>query len=219
MTRATSFVLIGVLGAGVTLARDVRAQTTRLDGMTVEAGVAALRTRSQVDAAESDLDGVGVALAARVERGYLVARVRYVDGTLTSSDPATPDRGVADALVSVGVRVLDWLSIEAGPRTRAYSTDASTQRWGFVDVRLSGERVIVDDRVAMDLTLWRSVSGGFHESNVFDGAAGGDVGVAFKLWPQPLWARFAYRIDRGTGADPERRDTFEQLLVTARLGL
>lgn len=219
MTPAARWLLAGALGLGVPLADDARAQSDSPDGITIEAGVAALHTRSQGGAGSASLEGVGIALAARVERGYLVARVRYVDGTVTSSDAANPDRGVADAMVSVGVRVLDWLSVEAGPRTRAYSADARIQRWGFMDVRLSGERTIIDDRVAMDLALWRSVSGGFHESRVFDGASGGEVAVAFKLWRQPLWARLTYRIDRGTGADPVRSDTFEQLLLTARLSL
>jgi len=210
--------MVGLLAlAASAAAAPARAQDRPLGGAYLDGAAAAGRIRSAAGTLVEPLHGTVLALTAGLSRWSLVLDARYAEGSFTSNDPAVPARDLTEGEVQFGVRLLPVVTVSAGPHARAYTTASGSQRWVFWEARVAGQTALIPSRLDVYAQLWGAVAGSTSLSNEFGSERGGEVGARLGLPGTPLRLRIAYRIDHGSGTEPVRSDTVEQILLAVRL--
>src|SRR4029077_13045328 len=69
--------------------------------------------------------------------------VSYLQGALDPDGALGASRPLVEGTVLLGVRVLDWLTLETGPHARAYTLTAVTERWLFWELRARASSAFV----------------------------------------------------------------------------
>ena len=179
------------LVAAVLAAGEARAQTLR---PTLSGSVVTTRVRSQ---STSPFIGAGPAFLGQ---GALAIRrlkltVSYLQGTLDPDGALGASRPLVEGTVLLGVRALDWLTLETGPHARAYTLTGGTERWLFWELRACAATAFVGSTVRGYAELWRVVAADVNVPESFDHAQGGQAGMILRLGRSPLDARVGYRID------------------------
>jgi hypothetical protein len=198
-------------------AGPVRAQERLAGGAYVDGALASARTRSTAGTLTPSLHGPVFALSAGVSRWSLVLEGRYAQGGLTADDPAVPEQDLTEGEIQFGVRLLPALTVTAGPHARTYSSASGTQRWVFWEARVAGNVPLIPSRLDAHAQLWGAVVGSTSLSTAFGSERGGEVGARLSFPRFPVGLRIAYRIDHGSGINPARSDTMEQILLAVRL--
>src|SRR2546425_12465985 len=140
--RLVRFALV----AAVIAAGEARAQTLR---PTLSGSVVTTRVRSQ---STSPFIGAGPAFLGQgaLALGRLNLTASYLQGTLNPDGALGASRPLVEGTVLLGVRALDWLTLETGPHARAYSLTAGTERWLFWELRARASSAFVGSAVRGD---------------------------------------------------------------------
>src|SRR5438046_9261971 len=141
------------LVAAVLAAGEARAQML---SPTVSASLISTRVRSQ---GQNPFIGAGPAFLGpgALALGRLKRTASYLQGTLNADGPFGASRPLVEGTLLLGVRALDWLTLETGPHARAYSLTASTERWLFWELRARAATAFVGSAVRGDAERWRRV--------------------------------------------------------------
>ena len=197
------------LVAAPLVAGELRAQTLR---PTMSASLVRARVRSEAPAADQ------FAGSAFLGEGTLALRrlqlsVSYLQGTLDPDGAIGPSRDLVEGTVLLGVRPLDWLTLETGPHARAYTLTGGTQRWLFWELRARAATAFVGSAVRGYAELWRVLAADVNVPESFDHAQGGEAGMILRLSRAPLEGRLGYRIDHAVLGGGTRKETVDGVLI------
>jgi len=199
------------LVAAVLAAGEARAQMLR---PTVSASLISTRVRSQ---GQNPFIGAGPAFLGQgaLALGRLKLTASYLQGTLNADGPFGASRPLVEGTVLLGVRALDWLTLETGPHARAYSLTAGTERWLFWELRARAATAFVGSAVRGYAELWRVLGADVNVPESFDHGQGGEAGMIIRLARGPLEGRVGYRIDHAVLVAPtyQRRETVDGLVI------
>lgn len=198
-------VVLAALTAG-----EIRAQALRPVG---SASLVTARVRSQVPAGIDQFTGSAFLGQGTLAMGRVELSVSYLQGTLTHDGGTAAARDLVEGTVRLGVRALDWLTLETGPHARAYTLAASTQRWLFWELRARAATAFVGSAAQGYAELWRAVSADANVPEPFDHAQGGEVGMVLRLARAPLAVRVGYRIDHAVLGGGTRLETVDGVVI------
>jgi len=197
------------LVAGVLAAGDLRAQTLR---PTLSASLVRARLRSEAPAADrfagSAFLGEGTLSLRRLQ-----LTVSYLQGTLDPDGAVGASRDLVEGTVLLGVRPLEWLTLETGPHARAYTLPGGTQRWLFWELRARAATAFVGSTVRGYAELWRVVAADVNVPESFDHAQGGEAGMIVRLARAPLEGRVGYRLDHAVLGGGTRKETVDGVVI------
>src|SRR3989449_3799157 len=108
-------VVVAALTAG-----EVRAQALHPVG---SASLVTARVRSQVPAGIDQFTGSAFLGQGALVMGRVELIVRYLQGTLNPDGGSAARRELVEGTVLLGVRAVDWLTLEVGPHARAYTLE------------------------------------------------------------------------------------------------
>src|SRR5881397_2710435 len=145
--RRAIVLLVAALTAG-----ELGAQALRPTG---SASLVTARVRSQVPAGIDQFTGSAFLGQGAIALGRVELSVSYLQGTLTPDGGTAAARDLVEGTVRLGVRALDWLTLETGPHARAYSLTAGTERWLFWELRARAATAFVGSAVRGYAELWR----------------------------------------------------------------
>jgi hypothetical protein len=160
----------------------------------VTGAYAQLRTK-WLGAEDETLAGPLLGIEGRASQWHLHARGEYRQGRLEADGPLGSSR-VISARAALGVQLLPWLVLSAGPRlwrVELDSGDRNVLRWG---VELHGSAPLIVGLATGYASLGTSVAGTAIDRAVALRSTGGEVGVFVGGLARPLWARLGYRMDR-----------------------
>lgn len=162
------------------------------------------------------LGGEGLLLSDR-----FVIRLRYAQGGVTARDGSSSvglKRDIVEGEATVGFRALPWLTLSAGPRAWAYTTDGKDQRWLFWTGRVGAHAELLPGRMQTFVELWGALSASLTRTTEKAGGRGADAGLMMRVSEQtPLWGRLSYRIESGHAGD--LRETVEAVTLSVMYGL
>jgi hypothetical protein len=191
-------------------AGEVRAQALHAVG---SASLVTARVRSQVPAGIDQFTGSAFLGQGALALGRVELSVSYLQGTLNPHGGTAAARDLVEGTVRLGVRALDWLTLETGPHARAYTLAGSTQRWLFWELRARAAREFVGSTVRGYAELWRAISADANVPEPFDHAQGGEVGMVLRLARAPVTARIGYRIDHAVLGGGTRKETVDGVVI------
>ena len=162
------------------------------------------------------LGGEGLLLSDR-----FVVRLRYAQGGVTARDGSSSvglKRDIVEGEATFGFRALPWLTLSAGPRAWAYTTDGKDQRWLFWAGRVGARGNLLPGRMQTFVELWGGLSASVTNTTAKAGGRGADAGLELRVSEQsPLWGRLSYRIESGHAGD--LRETVEAVTFSVIYGL
>lgn len=179
-------------------------------------GAAALRDTQ--DPIENErLSGVTLGIEGTVARGRWFVDARYLEGSLSPSVGSLA-RDVVEGELLLGYQALDWLDVKLGPHIRSYLAGGDTERWVFWEARTQAEWGLYTpstERFTLSsyVELWLVLTGTVNLPNPYGSGRGAEGGMLLRLDRAPVWARFAYRVDRGTLQEGIRTETLEQIVI------
>jgi hypothetical protein len=191
-------------------AGEVRAQGLRPVG---SASLVTARVRSQVPAGIDQFTGSAFLGQGALAIGRVELSVSYLQGTLNRDGGTGAGRDLVEGTVRLGVRALDWLTLETGPHARAYTLVGSTQRWLFWELRARAATAFVGSAAQGYAELWRALSADANVPEPFDHAQGGEAGMIVRLARAPFEARVAYRIDHAVLGGGTRLETVDGVVI------
>ncbi len=143
----------------------------------------------------------------------LELNLAYAQGTLESTvGPQKWDFAEGEALI--GFRPVPWLAVRTGPHVRSNITAQGTERWFFWEGRLVAEATVLAPALRSYLEITRVLVADVNVQDQFDNGTGIEAGFELASWDLPLWARLAYRLERGSLAGGSRLETVEQLIIS-----
>jgi hypothetical protein len=195
--------------AVVLTAGGVRAQRLHPFG---GASLATTRLRSE---GKNPFTGAGSTFLGQgaLSVGRLQLTASYLQGTLDPDGALGASRPLVEGTVLLGVRVLDWLTLETGPHARAYTLTTATERWLFWELRARASSAFVGSAVRGYAELWRVVAADVNVPESFDHAQGGEAGMIVRLARAPLEGRIGYRIDHAVLGGGTRRETVDGVVI------
>ena len=195
--------------AVVLTAGEARAQRLHPFG---GASLATTRLRSE---GKNPFTGAGSAFLGQgaLSLGRLQLTVSYLQGTLDPDGALGASRPLVEGTVLLGVRVLDWLTLETGPHARAYTLTAVTERWLFWELRARASSAFVGSAVRGYAELWRVVAADVNVPESFDHGQGGEAGMIVRLARAPLEGRIGYRIDHAVLGGGTRLETVDGVVI------
>src|SRR5713101_8939863 len=172
---------LGLLVAALT-AGELGAQALRPTG---SASLVTARVRSAVPAGIDQFTGSAFLGQGALAMGRVELSVSYLQGTLNHDGGSPAGRDLVEGTVLLGVRALDWLTLEGGPHARAYTLTGSTQRWLFWELRARAGTAFVGSAAQGYVELWRALAADANVPEPFDHAQGGEVGMILRLARAP----------------------------------
>jgi len=203
--RIRFFVLAATLTAG-----ELRAQALRPMG---SASLVTARVRSEVPAGIEQFTGSAFLGEGALAMGRVALSISYLQGSLNHDGGTAAARDLVEGTVRLGVRALDWLTLEAGPHGRAYTLAGSTQRWLFWELRVRAARPFIGSAVQGYAELWRAVAADANVPEPFDHAQGGEAGMIVRLARAPFEGRLGYRIDHAVLGGGTRLETVDGVVI------
>ena len=190
-------------------AGEVRAQRLHPFG---GASLATTRLRSQ---GKNPFTGAGSTFLGEgaLSIGRLQLTVSYLQGTLDPDGALGASRPLVEGTVLLGVRALDWLTLETGPHARAYTLTAGTERWLFWELRARASSAFVGSAVRGYAELWRVVAADVNVPESFGHGQGGEAGMIVRLARAPFEGRVAYRIDHAVLGGGSRLETVDGVVI------
>ena len=203
--RRALVLLVAALTAG-----ELGAQVLRPTG---SASLVTARVRSAVPAGIDQFTGSAFLGQGALAIGRVELSVSYLQGTLNHDGGSAAGRDLVEGTLLLGVRALDWLTLEGGPHARAYTLAGSTQRWLFWELRARAATAFVGSAARGYVELWRAVVAHANVPEAFDHAQGGEVGMILRLARAPLSARVGYRIDHAVLGGGTRLETVDGVVI------
>src|SRR5882762_6753140 len=200
---------LGVLAAALT-AGELGAQALRPMG---SASLVTARVRSQVPTGIDQFTGSAFLGQGALAMGRVELSVSYLQGTLNPHGGTAAARDLVEGTVRLGVRALDWLTLETGPHARAYTLTAGTERWLFWELRARASSVFIGSAVRGYAELWRVVAADVNVPESFDHGQGGEAGMIVRLARAPLEGRIGYRIDHAVLGGGTRLETVDGVVI------
>ena len=190
-------------------AGEVRAQRLHPFG---GASLATTRLRSQ---GKNPFTGAGSTFLGEgaLSIGRLQLTVSYLQGTLDPDGALGASRPLVEGTVLLGVRALDWLTLETGPHARAYTLPGGTERWLFWELRARAATAFVGSAVRGYAELWRVLAADVNVPESFDHASGGEAGMILRLSRAPLEGRLGYRVDHAVLVGGTRKETVDGVVI------
>jgi len=176
------------------------------------AGIGLVRVHSDLGAAEESLRGPAFAADAALGFGRLGVQLGYVRGRLSAADSTPLPRNVTEGAVAITFAVHRLLTVAAGPRARAYTSDVGTRRWLMWEARVHGEAPLHAEVASVYAELRGAFGGTTNTAMDFRESRGGEVGIWVRLSSAVL--RIAYSVDRTRGRDPVHQDMIERLVIS-----
>jgi hypothetical protein len=198
-----------VLAAALT-AGELSGQALQAVG---SASIVSTRVRSQVPPQIDQFTGSAFLGEGALSMGRLRLSASYLQGTINPNGGTATARDLVEGTVLVGVRTLDWLTIEGGPHARAYSLAGGTQRWLFWELRARAATAFVGSAAQGYAELWRAVAANANVPEPFDHAQGGEVGMILRLARAPVAARLGYRVDHAVLGGGTRLETVDGVVI------
>jgi len=162
---------------------------------TVGGSAASLRVRSRLPAGTEALSGAVFGGEASLAVGRVRLAASYRQGNVNPDGGTTQSRTLVEGGATLGVRLLDWLTLGGGPRARTYVFIAGgTQRWLFWELRARAEGMFIGSSVSGYAELWRALSADVSVPETVDRAQGGEAGMVIRV-SRRIDARLAYRLD------------------------
>ena len=188
------------------------AQTGRLASF--DLGLARSWEETEMGATLVSRSGLLLEGAGRLSVSVLALDAVYRQGSLSAAGGGD-QRDVVEGQIALGLQLVPWLAVQAGPRLRAYVTPAGTERWVFWEgnVRASA-RVIRPDGWAY-LRVGRVLTANL-PGLTWDGGQGAEGGLKLRL-VGPLWGSVSYWIHRAATGGGQRVETIQG--VSAGLAL
>src|SRR3989442_8292325 len=124
--RRALVLLVAALTAG-----ELGAQALRPTG---SASLVTARVRSAVPAGIDQFTGSAFLGQGALAMGRVELSVSYLQGTLNHDGGSAAGRDLVEGTVLLGVRALDWLTLEGGPHARPYTLAGGTPGWPFSEV-------------------------------------------------------------------------------------
>jgi hypothetical protein len=205
--------VVAMVGSGNPLAAQSRFRPL------VETGAASLQERSRVGTTTLTWRGTVLGADARVRLGPVGVTLGYWQGSVSPQSGAggeSPD--VVEGRLLVGVRPLEWLSLQGGPFARAYVTAAGTQRWLLWRLQARAESALIPDRARSFVGLWQVVAANVNVVESFNTGRGGEAGVLVRLGRSPLWGRLTYNIEQIRMGGGARIETVDRVAIAVALG-
>src|SRR3989442_1596300 len=179
-----------VLRVAALPAGELGAQALRPTG---SASLVTARVRSAVPAGIDQFTGSAFLGQGALAMGRVELSFSYLQGTLNHDGGSAGGRDLVEGTVLLGVRALDWLTLEGGPHARAYTLAGRTQRLVFLGLRARGATAFVGSAAQGYVELWRPLGADAKSPEPFDHAQGGEVGMILRMARAPLSARVGYR--------------------------
>ena len=198
-----------VLAAALTTGQ-LRAQALHPTG---SASLVTARVRSEVPAGIDQFTGSAFLGQGAIAIGRVELSASYLQGTLNHEGGSVAGRDLVEGTVLLGVRALQWLTLEGGPHARAYTLVGSTQRWLFWELRARAATTFVGSAAQGYAELWRAVAADANVPEPFDHAQGGEVGMILRMARAPLSARVGYRIDHAVLGGGTRVETVDGVVI------
>lgn len=146
---------------------------------------------------EESLDGMLYGVEARGSFWRLWVGGEYRQGRMWQDHLRGARTRVISARGSVGISVLPWMAVTAGPHLSRVGTPAGDRqivRWRLGTVLTVP---LVGDLLQGVASVAGSVAGTAAEGAGFAGSGGGgEVGLRIEPLGRPIWARLGYRVDR-----------------------
>jgi hypothetical protein len=196
MTRARlSLCIAGALAPIACSTSAVNAQAVDGYALGARAAYADVRLVS-ADEGDRTLDGILLGAEGRASWRTLQMDVQYMQGRVRGSEPVSEGADIRVAQGLVGIRVLPWVVLHAGPRfleTETSGGERHTLRW---QAGASVSVPLVRDWVHGFGSAVGSVAGSELDPSPYTGRGG--VTVGFTLTPAglPTWASVGYRMDK-----------------------
>jgi hypothetical protein len=196
MKRARlSLCIAGAYAAIACSTSAVDAQAVEGHALGVRAAYADVRLVS-ADEGDRTLGGILLGAEGRASWRTLQMDVQYMQGRVRGSGPGSDGADIRVAQGLVGIRVLPWVVLHAGPRFLETETSGrvrSTLRW---QAGASVSVPLVRDWVHGFGSAVGSVAGSELDPQPYTGRGG--VTVGFTLTPAglPTWASVGYRMDK-----------------------
>src|SRR2546430_13548755 len=129
-----------VLLVAALIAGELDAQSLRPTG---GASIVTARVRSEVPAGIDQFTGSAFLGQGALAIGRVELSVSYLQGTLNHDGGSVAGRDLVEGTVRLGVRALDWLTLEGGPHARAYTLAGGTQGGVVSELRGRGRAAVV----------------------------------------------------------------------------
>jgi hypothetical protein len=173
--------------------------------------------QSRVAASSERLSGLMLGGEGLLVSNRIMARLRYAQGRVTAgAATGIAPRDLVEGEALLGFRALPWLTLWAGPSARAYTAEASDQRWLFWSGRASARGSLFPGQMQTFVELWGALSGNVTNPPTTAGGRGAEAGLEMRLGGQSFWGRLAYRIESGHAA--AMRETVEAISLTLIYG-
>jgi hypothetical protein len=152
---------------------------------------------------------------AGLAASVLELRLSYRQGSLAAAGGGN-QRKLVEGAALLGVRIVPWLKVEAGPRVRAYVTSAGTERWVFWDGQIEASARVIRGAGWAYLRVGRTL-GGDLPGLTLDRGQGAQGGLDLRLGHSPLWARLGYWIHHTRIGGGQREETVQGMWAGAML--
>jgi hypothetical protein len=177
---------------------------------------AAVTARSAYANASAVFKGPAFAGEGGVAWGRLSLHVGYGEGSLRADTGGRVlRRDYVEGFAFFGGTPLERFEVVAGPRARAYATDARTERWLFWELHSRYEAPIVGSLISGYAELWGALGGSVNVVEAFRSEWGGAAAILIRPRSAPLTVGLRYSIDEARLRDA-RRETVEGLTFTVR---
>src|SRR5437899_12811433 len=169
-----------LLGSAVGAQQRLRA-TGWGDGAIVQLG-------TQILGARESQSGPVFGGEGRLGLGPVTLGVGYLEGRLQPGTSGTPQgRDLGEARIFVSARPLSWLTLSAGPRVRAFVTDAATERRVVLEGRRRAQHALASTPLQTYIELRLALSAGVNFAEPGDRRQGGEAGVVRRSAEAARW--------------------------------
>jgi hypothetical protein len=213
MRRAgTAAALVAV--ATVTVSTGVHAQSGRTLGL----GVGLARSWEEAAMGGSVVTRSGLLFegAADLRVSLLELGLAYRQGTLSASG-TNDQRDLVEGQAMLGLRLVRWFKIEAGPRLRAYVTPAGTERWVFWEGRVQAAARVIRPAGWAYLRVGRVLTADL-PGLVLDEGVGAEGALELQLPGTPVWGRLGYWMHRASIIGGQRVETMQGVSAGVMVG-
>jgi hypothetical protein len=210
-------VAAALLAALLSAAPPVRAQLWQRTG--ADGGLSRLTFHATGRNGSETLQGIAAGLEGRMLVGRVWLKALYAQGRLSSDGATAAPRDLVDGTLLVAAQPWSWLTVEAGPRLRAYVAPGVNERWTMWVLDARAPSPVIFGTVRGYAGLWLALASSVNTSQGSGGARGGEIGITFQLPFRRLRGRLAYLVDQAKMKGGTRNEMLESVAFSVGLGI